>query len=191
MTTSARYHLVFYFSLRYIICIRPSYLEVSPPPPTLLPSSQFYYYVLLPLIPPLYYYFFLRRRSFDAQVKAMEIDERPTEDYNDIGGESRIIDMYIRDNPKQALLLWGRGTERSTAVVPAGRRDRRRGLAWWFPLSLPWEPSPVKKKKKVNLKGAVIILHSFNLWGCIIAILEVGVGYALAICTLEMMGGGV
>lgn len=34
--------------------------------------------------------------EYDSRVKAMEVDEKPTEDYNDIGGlEKQVISYYL------------------------------------------------------------------------------------------------
>lgn len=35
--------------------------------------------------------------EYDSRVKAMEVDEKPTEDYNDIGGLEKQVNSYIHD----------------------------------------------------------------------------------------------
>jgi len=35
--------------------------------------------------------------EYDSRVKAMEVDEKPTEDYNDIGGLEKQVTSYLID----------------------------------------------------------------------------------------------
>lgn len=36
--------------------------------------------------------------EYDSRVKAMEVDEKPTEDYNDIGGLEKQVSLFVFSN---------------------------------------------------------------------------------------------
>lgn len=45
--------------------------------------------------------------EYDSRVKAMEVDEKPTEDYNDIGGLEKQVHCLI--NVESSVFLFGTG----------------------------------------------------------------------------------
>ena len=63
-------------------------------PPLLAPSRRSY--LILDTLPA----------EYDARVKAMEVDEKPTEDYSDIGGLDKQIQELARPRASSAL-PWG------------------------------------------------------------------------------------
>lgn len=42
--------------------------------------------------------------EYDSRVKAMEVDEKPTEDYNDIGGLEKQVFIYFKDLMMKTLV---------------------------------------------------------------------------------------
>lgn len=52
-------------------------------------------YLILDTLPP----------EYDSRVKAMEVDEKPTEDYSDVGG----LDKQIQVRSRSLLILVARG----------------------------------------------------------------------------------
>lgn len=62
-------------------------------------------YLILDKLPSGEYILNIANVEYDARVKAMEVDERPTETYTDIGGLDKQIEelveaMYVHHKPK-------------------------------------------------------------------------------------------
>lgn len=62
--------------------------------------------------------------EYDSRVKAMEVDERPTEQYSDIGGLDKQIQEVIL-----CLAVWPKRA-RSELQLRAGSMELRRGMGF-------------------------------------------------------------
>ncbi|RZR95672.1 hypothetical protein BHM03_00024538 [Ensete ventricosum] len=114
------------------------------------------YYLILDTLPP----------EYDSRLKAMEVDEKPMEDYNDIGGLEKQVNYFFSKlgiRPPKGVLLYGPpGTGKTLMARACAAQTKATFLKLAGPQLVQIHSRKMNVHPDVNFEGLARLTDGYN-----------------------------